>query len=230
MTGSVAGRDFFISFAGSNRSWAEWIAVELERVGYKTVVQTFDFRPGTDFVHLMQEAASTCDRTIALLSPAYLTSSLGESEWRCTCREMRPSSSGGTLVLPQDAAETVVSAHGQPGEAVRVGDWFGQRCQRSCVGDALVGTVLVIEGLEFAERVQQMPLVPDRRAVQQLAATGPHPVGADNLIRAAQAACSYSWRSPPSRSWRRMCRCVIVAGPVIGSGSARRGRAFAMPR
>jgi hypothetical protein len=27
---------------------------------------------------------------------------------------------------------------------------------------------------------------------------------ADNLIHAGQAACRYSWRTPPSRSWRRM--------------------------
>ncbi|MCM4082785.1 FxSxx-COOH system tetratricopeptide repeat protein [Paractinoplanes hotanensis] len=81
MTDGVAGRDFFISFAGVNRGWAEWIAVELERANYTTVVQTFDFRPGTNFVHRMQEAAATAHRTIAVLSPAYLTSEFGEAEW-----------------------------------------------------------------------------------------------------------------------------------------------------
>lgn len=81
MTDGVAGRDFFISFAGINRGWAEWIAVELERANYTTVVQTFDFRPGTNFVHRMQEAATTAHRTIAVLSPAYLISEFGEAEW-----------------------------------------------------------------------------------------------------------------------------------------------------
>jgi hypothetical protein len=37
-------------------AWAQWIAVELELAGYTTVVQAFDFRPGADFVHQMQQA------------------------------------------------------------------------------------------------------------------------------------------------------------------------------
>ena len=35
-------RDFFISYTGVNRPWAEWIAVQLETAGYSTVLQ-----PGT---------------------------------------------------------------------------------------------------------------------------------------------------------------------------------------
>ena len=42
----AAGRDFFISYTGVNRPWAEWIAVSLEAAGYRTVLQAFDFRPG----------------------------------------------------------------------------------------------------------------------------------------------------------------------------------------
>ena len=53
---------------------------------------------------------------------------------------------------------------------------------------------------------------------------------AENLLRAAHAARSYSWRRPPRRSFRWMCRRVIAAGSVIGSGSGRIGRAFAIPR
>jgi len=40
----TAGRDFFISYTGVNRPWAEWIAVQLEAAGYITVLQSFDFR------------------------------------------------------------------------------------------------------------------------------------------------------------------------------------------
>jgi hypothetical protein len=42
-------------------------------------------------------------------------------------------------------------------------------------------------------------------------------VGAENVIRAGQAARSYSCSRPPSRSCRRMRRRVSVAGSVIGS-------------
>jgi hypothetical protein len=65
-----------------NEAWARWIAVELERAGYTTVVQAFDFRPGADFVHEMQEATASAARTIAVLSPAYFGSRFAEAEWR----------------------------------------------------------------------------------------------------------------------------------------------------
>jgi hypothetical protein len=76
------GRDFFISYTGVNRSWAEWIAVQLEAAGHTTVLQAWDFRPGSDFIHQMQQATSTAGRTMAVLSPAYFGSEFGEAEWR----------------------------------------------------------------------------------------------------------------------------------------------------
>jgi hypothetical protein len=53
------GRDFFISYTGVNRPWAEWVAVQLEQAGYSTVLQAWDFRPGSDFVHQMQRATTS---------------------------------------------------------------------------------------------------------------------------------------------------------------------------
>jgi tetratricopeptide (TPR) repeat protein len=75
-------RDFFISYTGVNRSWAEWIAVQLEAAGYSTLLQAWDFRPGGDFLHEMQQATTSAGRTIAVLSPAYFGSKFGEAEWR----------------------------------------------------------------------------------------------------------------------------------------------------
>jgi tetratricopeptide (TPR) repeat protein len=75
-------RDFFISYTQVNRAWVEWIAVQLEAAGYSTVLQAWDFRPGSDFIQQMQQATSTAGRTIALLSPAYFGSRFGEAEWR----------------------------------------------------------------------------------------------------------------------------------------------------
>jgi tetratricopeptide (TPR) repeat protein len=76
------GQDFFISYTAVNRAWAEWIAVQLEAAGYTTILQAWDFRPGDDFVHKIQQATSTAARTIAVLSPAYFASQFGEAEWR----------------------------------------------------------------------------------------------------------------------------------------------------
>ena len=78
----AVGRDFFISYTAVNRLWAEWIAVQLEAAGYSTVLQSFDFAPGTDFVHEMHQATSNAARTIAVLSPAYFASAFSEAEWR----------------------------------------------------------------------------------------------------------------------------------------------------
>jgi TIR domain len=46
-----AARDFFISYTAVDEPWARWIAVTLERAGYTTLLQAFDFRPGSDFIH-----------------------------------------------------------------------------------------------------------------------------------------------------------------------------------
>ena len=74
-------RDFFISYNQEDRAWAEWIAWHLEAVGYTTVLQDWDFRPGANFVLEIQKAATEARRTIAVLSPAYLKSLYTPSEW-----------------------------------------------------------------------------------------------------------------------------------------------------
>jgi hypothetical protein len=79
---TVAAADFFVSYAGADQAWAEWIAGQLEDAGYTTLLQAWDFRPGSDFLHQMQQATSTAQRTVAVLSPAYFGSRFGETEWR----------------------------------------------------------------------------------------------------------------------------------------------------
>lgn len=73
--------DFFVSYNKADRAWAEWIAWTLEEVGYKTVIQAWDFRPGGDFVLDMHAATSTTARTIAVLSDAYLSAEFTHPEW-----------------------------------------------------------------------------------------------------------------------------------------------------
>ena len=74
--------DFFISYNKADRAWAEWLAWQLETEGYTTIIQAWDFRPGTNFVAKMQEAATTATRTIAVLSPDYLNDApYSAAEW-----------------------------------------------------------------------------------------------------------------------------------------------------
>jgi hypothetical protein len=73
--------DFFVSFNKADRGWATWIAWELEEAGCSVVFQDWDFRPGSNFVLEMQKGASVARRTIAVLSPDYLTAQFTQPEW-----------------------------------------------------------------------------------------------------------------------------------------------------
>lgn len=83
--GSTAGgdrRNFFISYTGADREWAEWIAWTLEEAGYTTFLQSWDFAPGAHFVEEMHRSTALADRTIAVLSRAYLESQFAGAEWQ----------------------------------------------------------------------------------------------------------------------------------------------------
>ncbi|AXA96852.1 toll/interleukin-1 receptor domain-containing protein [Microbacterium sp. PM5] len=82
MTAPAAdGPDFFVSYTSKDQEWAEWIAWQLERVGYSTVIQAWDFRPGTNFVLEMDRAAGTAKRTLVVLSPNFMASRFTQPEW-----------------------------------------------------------------------------------------------------------------------------------------------------
>jgi hypothetical protein len=78
----VRAADFFVSYTGADQAWAEWIAWQLEAEGYKVAVQAWDFGPGRDWTHEIQQATLTAERVVAVLSAAYLQSGHGEAEWR----------------------------------------------------------------------------------------------------------------------------------------------------
>ena len=46
--------DFFISYTGVDKTWAEWIAWELEKETFECVLQAWDFVAGEDFIQKMQ--------------------------------------------------------------------------------------------------------------------------------------------------------------------------------
>ena len=78
--------DFFISYAGADRPWAEWIAWQLEEAGYRVLVQAWDIVAGVNFIERMDRGMQQADRTIAVLSPAYLTSVYGKLELHAAYR------------------------------------------------------------------------------------------------------------------------------------------------
>jgi hypothetical protein len=74
-------RDFFISYNHRDEKWAGWIASTLKDAGYTHYFQKWNFRPGGNFVLLMDKAASDSKRTLLVLSNNYLGSLYTQPEW-----------------------------------------------------------------------------------------------------------------------------------------------------
>lgn len=73
--------DFFVSYNSADQEWAKWIAQQLEGEGFSTVIQSWDFGAGENFVLAMQKAATEAKRTIAVLSPDYVSALFTQPEW-----------------------------------------------------------------------------------------------------------------------------------------------------
>ncbi|EXG83010.1 TIR domain-containing protein [Cryptosporangium arvum] len=75
-------RDFFLSYTRADTETAQWIAWELENAGYTVLFQAWDMVPGSNWLRLVHQASRHAERTIAVLSAAYLRDSeFGEAEW-----------------------------------------------------------------------------------------------------------------------------------------------------
>jgi TIR domain len=67
-----AGRvDLFVSHAGRDRAWAEWVAWELQQAGYRVELDYWDWEVGENFVAKMRDALERAGRMVALFSEAY---------------------------------------------------------------------------------------------------------------------------------------------------------------
>ena len=86
-SGTRARWDFFVSYTQADRAWAEWIAWQLEEDRYQVLIQAWDMVPGANWTHLMQKGIRGADRTIAVLSTAYLESVFGTAEWEAAWRD-----------------------------------------------------------------------------------------------------------------------------------------------
>src|SRR5437764_1435772 len=76
----AAHKDFFISYTGADRLWAEWIAWQLEEAGYSVIFQK-SFPPGPGFVQEMTLALEETNYTLAVLSPDYVDALSMSTEW-----------------------------------------------------------------------------------------------------------------------------------------------------
>src|SRR3954467_8289532 len=79
---SARGTDFFISHAGRDTGWAEWLGWQLQQGGYSVELDVWDWAPGADFVARMSAALESADRLLAVCTEAYFSSAFGGAELR----------------------------------------------------------------------------------------------------------------------------------------------------
>src|SRR3954463_6048887 len=79
---SSRGTDFFISHAGRDTAWAEWLAWQLQQGWYTVELDVWDWAPGQDFVARMSAALERADRLLAVCTEAYFASAFGGAELR----------------------------------------------------------------------------------------------------------------------------------------------------
>ena len=72
----------FISYAESDKAWAEWVAWVLKEKGYAVKLQAWHIRAGHDFVEKMHQFIDESGAVVAILSPAYLESKFCQYELR----------------------------------------------------------------------------------------------------------------------------------------------------
>jgi hypothetical protein len=97
-------------------------------------------------------------------------------------------------------------------------------------GHAVTGPLGDLGGRDAAIEPRRDACVPEvvRAACQRRGGLGrAQGCGCRLFIHAGQAACRYSWRTPPSRSRLRTSRCASRSGLVIGPGSGHSGAASA---
>jgi TIR domain len=63
--------DFFVSYAGADRAWAEWAAWQLIDAGYSVELDIWDWAAGRNFITAMSGALERGDGVVALCSAAY---------------------------------------------------------------------------------------------------------------------------------------------------------------
>ncbi|HEU5110043.1 MAG TPA: toll/interleukin-1 receptor domain-containing protein, partial [Micromonosporaceae bacterium] len=66
----MAGLRVFVSHAGPDRAWAEWVAWHLDQAGYEVELDLW-WSVGESFVARMRQALDTADVVVALWSAAY---------------------------------------------------------------------------------------------------------------------------------------------------------------
>ena len=108
--------DFFVSHAGRDGAWAEWVAWQLIDAGYSVELDVWDWAAGRNFVTAMSGALARADRVVALFSTAYFEPErYTAEEWSAVLVHL-PGVAAGRLVpvrveeVPADLVPPLLSA------------------------------------------------------------------------------------------------------------------------
>ncbi|MFC1413007.1 toll/interleukin-1 receptor domain-containing protein [Streptacidiphilus sp. N1-12] len=72
----------FVSYAGPDRKWAEWVGWNLQQAGFEVELAAWHWGPGDDFIERMSQALANSSAVIALFSPAYFAAGrFTKEEW-----------------------------------------------------------------------------------------------------------------------------------------------------
>jgi hypothetical protein len=159
--------DFFVSHAGADRSWAEWVAWQLTEAGYTVELDVWDWATGQNFITLMSGALDRCDRVIALFSSAYFDRSrYTRDEW--TTAALHVPGSGDNHLVPVRVEE--VSAEDTPAvlRPLLYRDLFGV--------DEEQARQILLEAVAGPQRPDCKPVFPGHtssRAMSGLGGSGP---------------------------------------------------------
>ena len=92
--------DFFVSHAGRDRAWAEWVAWQLTDAGDAVELDVWDWAAGQNFMTAMSDALDRADRVVALFSAAYFDRSrYTTEEWSASVLHLPGADVGRLLPL-----------------------------------------------------------------------------------------------------------------------------------
>ncbi|MGW3355845.1 FxSxx-COOH system tetratricopeptide repeat protein [Streptomyces bungoensis] len=75
----------FVSYAGPDRAWAEWVSWQLQQAGHQVELDRWHWRTGDDFVQKMNLALDKADAVVALFSRRYFAPTRWtREEWSAT--------------------------------------------------------------------------------------------------------------------------------------------------
>ncbi|WP_242887262.1 TIR domain-containing protein [Actinomadura litoris] len=218
--------DFFISYSPADERWASWIAWQLEAAGHRTMMQAWDFVPGTNFIDFMDRGLSEAKAVVAVLSSNYLRSRYGRLEWMAALRA-DPDDPARKLVTvriedcPIDGLLSTITYVDLVG--VDDPDQARELLMRR-IGEALAGHARPLDGPGFPGGPSRAPLagrVEEGRA--ETTPEPPAPTGERPVRRAPVAAPAFPARDGGPQEDREHLSVLHVGGPRFGRTLAEPG-------